>query len=120
MFSAPFAISLSLCVMGRGFRIVLWALFALCLSGGGLLLLPACGVAFPHEFSFLQTFRSKFCPVPLDRTAYLRASEERKAKLQRIHQAELKIAQIARCATPGAPGTGTTPRPQQPPRPPAK
>jgi hypothetical protein len=102
--------------MGRGFRITLWVFFTLCLVVSGLLLLPACGLALPHQLPFLQSYRSKFCPVPIDRTAYLRASEERMAKLQRIHQAELKVAQTPRCAAPGPAGTKGTPLPQPTPR----
>lgn len=99
--------------MGRGFRFGLWGLFCLCLVAGGLLLLPACGLAIPQQFPFFQNVRSKFCPVSIDRTAYLRATEERQAILQRIHQAEIAIARIARCATnPGAPGTQTLPLPK--------
>jgi hypothetical protein len=100
---------IELFLMGWGFRAGLWGLFALCLIASGLLLLPACGLEVPLHISYAQRLRSKFCPVPIDRTAYLRASEERKAKLERIHRAEIAIARTARCATPG---TGTPPRTQ--------
>jgi hypothetical protein len=82
-----------------GVRAGLWALFALCLIASGLLLLPACGVGLPLHLS--MRLQSTFCPVPLDRAAFLRASEERQAKEARIRKAEIEIARIARCAPEG-------------------
>jgi len=79
-----------------GVKAGLWALFALCLIASGLLLLPACGVSLPFHLS--TRLQSKFCPAPLDRSAFLRASEQRQAREARIRKAELEIARIARCA----------------------
>src|SRR5258708_5702437 len=84
--------------MMRGARAGLWGLFALCLTAGGLMLLPACGLRLPLSLSPMANRQSKFCPVPLDRSAFLRASEQRKLKEERIRRAELELARIARCA----------------------
>jgi hypothetical protein len=84
-----------------GVRAGLWALFALCLTASGLLLLSACGVNMPLHLSSLPGLQSKFCPVPLDHSAFLRASEDRRVKEARIRKAEIEIARIARCAPEG-------------------
>jgi hypothetical protein len=55
----------------------------------------------PLHLSSLRGLQSKFCPVPLDRSAFLRASEDRRAKEARIRKAEIEIARIARCAPEG-------------------
>jgi len=86
--------------MRVGARIGLWGLFALLLIAGGLLLLPACGLDLSDRLTRLESLRSRFCPVPVDRTAYLRASERRKAQEERIRKAQIAIARIPRCATP--------------------
>jgi hypothetical protein len=93
-----------------GVRAGLWALFALCLTASGLLLLPACGVSVPLHLSSLRGLQSKFCPVPLDHSAFLRASEDRRAKEARIRKAEIEIARIARCAA-GGPAASQPARP---------
>jgi hypothetical protein len=73
----------------------LWGLFALCLIASGVLLLPACGLSLPLQLHL----QSRFCPVPIDRSAVLRASEARKVTEERIRKAELEIARIAPCAS---------------------
>ena len=85
-------------LMMRGARAGLWGFFALCLTAGGLMLLPACGLRLPLHFSSMANLQSKFCPAPLDQSALLRASETRKVKEERIRKAELELARIARCA----------------------
>jgi hypothetical protein len=62
------------------------------------MLLPACGLRLPLRLSSIANLQSKFCPVPVDRSAVLRASEQRKLKEERIRRAELELARIARCA----------------------
>jgi hypothetical protein len=75
----------------------LWGLFAFCLIASGVLLLPACGLGLPLQLS--SRLQSRFCPVPIDRSAVLRASEARRVTEARIRQAELEIARIAPCAS---------------------
>jgi hypothetical protein len=96
--------------MMGGARAGLWGLFALCLTAGGLILLPACGLRLPLRLSSMANLQSRFCPVPLDRSAFLRASEARKVKEERIRKAELEIARIARCA----PANPAAAQPDQP------
>lgn len=101
--------------MGWIFKTAFWGLFTLCSIGSGLLLLPACGLALPYQPSLLQNLRSKYCPVNVDRISYLQATEERKAKLLRIHQAEMAIARVARC-TSGSSRSNTSPPPRAQPK----
>ncbi|HLZ03403.1 MAG TPA: hypothetical protein VKR55_14790 [Bradyrhizobium sp.] len=91
-----------------GVRAGLWAVFALCLTASGLLLLPACGLSVPLLRSTLPRFQEKFCPAPIDRSAFLRASQARRTKEALIARAELEIARIARCTPvdPAVPQSG--------------
>jgi hypothetical protein len=80
-----------------GARAGLWGLFALCLISSGVLLLPACGLNLPLQLS--SRLQSRFCPVPVDRSAVEHANEARQLMQERIRKAELEIARIAPCAS---------------------
>ena len=93
----------------RLLTILLWAAFAALLASG-VVLLYACDVDHPHLLGTAQ----RFCPRPVDTSVRDRAKARRDAIQNRIHDAELKIAQIANCApvpSPSASPARPTPQP---------
>jgi hypothetical protein len=94
----------------------LWAAASLVLGANGLILLLACDFNVP---SILGQGR-RFCPVPVE-TGALAHELARKNQLEtRMHEAELRLARVPRCAdgndaAPPAPqGPATLPSPQGP------
>src|ERR1043166_9361014 len=85
----------------------LWAAFALTLVCGGLLLLIAC------EVRIEPFLRLRFCPTPLDRSAFEREADRRHELENRLHEAELILARIAPCET-VAPPPSVVPAPPPP------
>jgi hypothetical protein len=98
--------------------ILLWSAFGLMLAAGGFVLLYACDVDHPH---FLGTAQ-RFCPAPVDTSARDRAMARRAGIQNRIHDSELRIAQVANCAPTPAPSASPvqarpTPQPSASPQP---
>jgi len=100
----------------RLLTILLWAAFAALLAASGVVLLYACDVDHPSLLGTAQ----RFCPRPVDTSVRDRAMARRDAIQNRIHDAELKIAQIANCApvpSPSASPARPTPQPSASPQP---
>jgi hypothetical protein len=80
-----------------------WITFALLLLASSTLLIFGC------KISFLPG--SGYCPAPVDRSGVEREAAKREALQQRVHEAEIRLARIAPCASP-------TPSPSTPAQPP--
>lgn len=86
----------------------MWAVVAVCLLTGGVLLLVGCDFAIP---SFLNG-RGAFCPKRIDPSVLEREQSRRQDLLGKVHEAELRLASMPDCP-PAAP-----PQPDPPPVPP--
>lgn len=80
----------------RWINLTLWTVFAATLLTGGAELLFACGVRSP---SFLG-IADRFCPTPLARDGFDQERLHREELEGRIHEAEIRLARLPRCATP--------------------
>jgi hypothetical protein len=86
----------------------LWAIFALLLVTGGILLLYACELRIPSLMGL------RFCPTPFDWVVLDQQVSRRHELDNQIHTTELALAQIAPCVTTEPPIAPEPPRPTIP------
>jgi hypothetical protein len=84
--------------------VLLWTAATALLMTNGIILLFACDLDVPSALSVHR----KFCPVPPDHSPLARERAQKDNLEARIHEAELKLARVPRCAE-----TDSTTTPQQ-------